>query len=92
MTQRGQQCQPAARRAAADKRRKCIELQKQFVEVGNPYLVFGIPTVERNAGGAAIAAVINQHAIAGLRELLRQGLDPIQTTPPTNGPRSPSTW
>ena len=70
MAQRRQQGQPAARRAAADERGPRVELQQQLVEVVGPYLVFGMPAVERDAGGAAIAPVVDEHAIAGLGDLL----------------------
>src|SRR5439155_18002238 len=48
------------------------------MEILGPHLVFRISAVERNARGAAIAPVVDQHAMARLGELLPERLDPLQ--------------
>ncbi len=92
MAQRSQQREPAAGRAATDECGQRVELQQQLVQIVGPNLVFGIPALERDTGGAAVAPVVDEHAIAGLGDLLPERLDPHQAAPPAGlqgHPRAP---
>ena len=89
MAQRQQQRQPAARRAAADKRGQGVELRQQFAQILGPDLVLRIAAVERDGGGAAIAPVVDQHPIAGLGDLIGQRLDPGEGAPTAGLHRHP---
>jgi hypothetical protein len=91
VAQSRQQSQPATRRATADEGRSGVEFLQQLVEITGPHLVFGIPAVERNVGGTAIAAVVDQHAITRLGDLLSEGLHPDQTAAPAGLQRDPGT-
>lgn len=88
VAQRQQQGQPATRRAAADKGRQRIEMQQQFAQILGPDLVLGI-ALERHAGGAAIAPVIDQDPVAGLGQFLAERPDPVEPAPPTRLQRHP---
>src|SRR6266446_1650335 len=46
------------------------------------HIVFRISAVERDARGAAIAPVVDEHPVAGLGELLPERLDPLQPASP----------
>ena len=59
-----EQREPRARRAAADDRRHHAELLEQRMQVVGPDFVFRLAAVEGHIGGAAIAPVVNQHAVA----------------------------
>jgi len=59
------------------------------VKIVGPHLVFGIPAVERNVGGTAIAAVVDKHAITRLGDLLSEGLHPDKTAAPAGLQRDP---
>ena len=52
--------------------RQRTELFAERVEVVGPYFVFGRSAVERNIGGAAIASVMQQNAIARCCDSFRQ--------------------
>src|SRR5580704_10263218 len=73
--------QPAPRRAAADIGRQRIEPAEQFVEVVGPDVVLAV-ALDRDAGSAGVAPVIDYHAIAGLRDPLAQWLDGNEPAPP----------
>ena len=75
VAQREQHGETAARRAPADDRRQRIELRQQLVQIVRPDLVFRILAVERHVGRPAIAAVVDEDAVAGLGHRLGQIAD-----------------
>ena len=89
MAQCQQQGQPAAGRAAADERRQRVEPEQQLAQILGPDLVLGIAALERDAGGAAIAPVVDQHPVAGFGDLLGQRPDPDQAAPTAGLQRHP---
>jgi len=89
--QRQDQRQPAARRAAADIGGQRVELHQQFVQIFGPFLVFAV-AVDGDAGGAAIAPVVDQHAMPGLGDLGCERPQRTAGAPPARlqrHPRSP---
>ncbi len=72
MTQGEKQCGPATGGAAADDGGKGAQLSEQLVNVVGPDLIFRIGTIDNDIGRAAIAPVMQQHAIAAGRDRLRQ--------------------
>ena len=71
MAKRKHDREPRARRRAAHDNRQRVELAREFMEVIGPDLVLGARAVERHVGGAAIAAVVQQHAVALRSKRLR---------------------
>jgi hypothetical protein len=70
--QREQHGEPAAGRAAAEDGRQRIELRKELMEILRPDFVFGHFGADGDIGKAAIAAVVDEHAVAGIGDVLRQ--------------------
>jgi hypothetical protein len=69
MAQGKEQRSAAARRAAADDCRKGAELAEQFMNVVGPDLVLRLVAIDDYVGGAAVAPVEDDHAVAKLGEL-----------------------
>src|SRR6266852_6150466 len=91
MTQGEQQRQPAARGTAANRGRQGIELGEQGVEVIGPDLILGFVARDHDIRSAAVAAIMEQHAVAGRRDLLGERRDAAQVAAATGGKRDPWT-
>src|SRR5438093_9805738 len=89
MTQGEQQRQPAARGAAADVGWQGLELGEQGVEVIGPDLILGFVTGNDDIRGAAVAAIMEQHTVAGCRHLRGEWHDTAQIAAATGGKRHP---
>ena len=81
--------EPAAGRAAAEDGRQRLELRKEFVEILRPDFVFGHLGADGDVGKPTIAAVVDEHAIAGIGDMLRQRLHVIERAAPARRERDP---
>src|ERR1043165_9514138 len=72
MTQRVTNCQPRARRGAPDIHWERAKLASEFMQIVGPDLVLGSRAVERHLRGAAVAPVMQQHAIAVRGDAFRE--------------------
>ena len=87
--QREQEGKPAAGRATAEHRRQSVELREQLVEVVGPGLVFRRFPADDDVGDATIPAVVNEHAVAGVRHALRQRFHHVERAAPSGRKRNP---
>jgi hypothetical protein len=87
--QREQHGEPAAGRAAAEDGRQRIELRKERVEVLRPDFVFGEVSADGDIGKAAVAAVVDEHAVAGVGDVLRQRFHIVERAAAARRERDP---
>jgi hypothetical protein len=73
VAQRDEQRQPRAGRGASHEQEPLAHRLHECVQVVGPDLVFGADALDADVGGAAVAPVVQQHAIACLGEPLRGG-------------------
>ena len=91
MAQREQDRQAAAGRAAADDRRQRVELDQKLVEIVRPDFVFGFLAVDDDIGGAAVAPVEDDDAIAKIGQRLCLRLDAADVASAAGRQRHPRT-
>src|SRR5438132_14242205 len=89
MTQGEQQREPAARGATADGGWQGLELGEQRVEVIGPDLILGFVARDDDIRGAAVAAIMEQHTVAGCRHLGGERHDTAEVAATTGGKRYP---
>src|SRR5207245_2722727 len=89
MTQGEQQRQPTARGAAADVGWQGLELGEQGIEVIGPDLILGFVALDNDIRGTAVAAIMQQHTVAGCRHLRGERHDTAQIAAATRGKRHP---
>ncbi len=70
MTQTEHQRCPRPRRGSANKRRHCVEMMQQFVEVIGPDRFLHIIGCQQNVRSPGVAAVMQQHPVAMGGDLL----------------------
>ena len=66
-----------------------LELRKEFVEILRPDFVFGHLGADGDVGKPTIAAVVDEHAIAGIGDMLRQRLHVVERAAPARRERDP---
>jgi len=86
-----------ARRGSADECGQGAELRQQLVQVVRPDRFFGFLAFNEDVGGADVAPVVKQNAMAGRGDPLRERANSsCPRRPPvvsvTHGPLSPITW
>src|SRR4029453_2420903 len=91
MTQGKQKGQPAARGATPDIGWQGLELGEQGVEVIGPDLILGFIAYDDDIRGAAVAAIVEQHTVAGCRHPRGERHDTAQVAAATGGKCHPRT-
>ena len=89
MTQGEQQRQPAARGATADVGWQGLELGEQGIEVIGPDFILGFVARNDDIRGAAVAAIMQQHTVAGCRHPRGERHDAAQVAAATGRKRHP---